>query len=312
MQAKKPLLLRILFIFFFTICTGFIAGFLSRFFVSKDAGLAGGAIVLFYVLAGLIIGLVLSIFLLRILRLQPFKIVTAVVSLLGVMALVLFGLRINESQQRMDEQRAASEEFYRTHQPTAPVAEPLDAQDPIGLGLVTVPHPNSTIVIYYDHSPSQLALPDDSIVINMMDALEPLKHIPQGVKPRHLKLDYQLFYLTAIKKEARFIEVVKNEETGSTMWLPTDQIKLISWPSFLLNAHTVSSKYPQDYLVREEPANHAPPRPDVTTNDMLRPVKIEGHWIYVEIVNEDYESKGHGWLRWRTAQELLVNYSLLS
>ena len=312
MQAKKPLLLRILFVFFFTICTGFIAGFLSRFFVSKDAGLAGGAIVLFYIIAGLIIGLVLSLILLRILRLQPFKILTAVVSLLGITALVLFGLRMNESQQRMDEQRAASEEFYRTHQPTAPVADPIDTLDPIGLGVVTVPQPKSTIAIYYHNNPSQLALPDDSIVINMTDALEPLKHIPPDVKPRHLKLDYQLFYLTAIKRAGRFIEVIKDEETGSTMWLPTDQVKLIPWSSFLLNAHAVASKYPQDYVVREEPANHAPPLADVTSNDLLRPVKIEGHWIYVEIVNEDYESKGHGWLRWRTAQELLVNYSLLS
>ena len=312
MISKKPLLLRILFVFFFTICAGFLGGFLSKYFVSKDAGLAGGAIVLFYVLIGLVIGLILAFFIMRIIRPQLFKYITGIVSTLGVLGLVLFGLRMSETQKERDAQRAASEEFYQTHKPTAPEANSSTAEDPIGMGVITLKTGVSKLDLYKSDNIEQLDTPYDKIVIDLNNSVQPIIQIPGNVKPRHIKLDYQIFYMTAVKQSGPFIEVIGNEDEGSTCWIKSNQVKLLTWPEFLLSVFSVESKYPQDYLVREEPMNHSTPINHVTSDHILRPVKVQGEWILVEIMNSGLESEGKGWIRWRTQEELLIDYNLLS
>ena len=44
----------------------------------------------------------------------------------------------------------------------------------------------------------------------------------------------------------------------------------------------------------------------------MKPIKIKNNWMYVSLVNDNYEVVGKCWIQWRTKYQILITYSLLS
>ena len=76
----------------------FIAGWVDA---GKGQGLAGGAIVLSYGVVGAIIGLLLSVFIVR-LRMKSLKMISAVATLLLVCLIIAIGLKSRKNISKVD------------------------------------------------------------------------------------------------------------------------------------------------------------------------------------------------------------------
>ena len=44
----------------------------------------------------------------------------------------------------------------------------------------------------------------------------------------------------------------------------------------------------------------------------MRPLKIENEWMYVELIDDDFNALGNGWIRWTKEGKMLISYNLLS
>ena len=47
-------------------------------------------------------------------------------------------------------------------------------------------------------------------------------------------------------------------------------------------------------------------------NYFLKPVEVMDEWIRVDILDNNFEKKSDGWIRWRQGNRLLITYNLLS
>jgi hypothetical protein len=64
----------------------------------------------------------------------------------------------------------------------------------------------------------------------------------------------------------------------------------------------------QEVLVK--PLNHA--GTVQTAYSFMRPVRIKQDWIFVHLLNQDFNKVGKGWIKWYSDEQLLIKYSLLS
>lgn len=92
----------ILFVFFSAITGSFSAMMLSRFFIPKSNGLAGGAEVLGYGIFGLIAGLVLALLLKNRMKLGTLKLATLVLALGSIAAVFWVGIKVNADKTPVD------------------------------------------------------------------------------------------------------------------------------------------------------------------------------------------------------------------
>ena len=173
---------------------------MSPIFLAKNPSLAGGALVLMYGVFGLVLGLITSLFLMNRLGDKTFKILTASLSILGIAGLIWLFTKISESNKKMAEQRAESEEFYRTHKPTA-MAEPVPEVDhngmienqEFGLGMAT-PHFGELKDLPFYNNPTQSdqVVVADKVTFKSTDHGPEIATAPPYLVPHHLKMDYQI------------------------------------------------------------------------------------------------------------------------
>jgi hypothetical protein len=44
----------------------------------------------------------------------------------------------------------------------------------------------------------------------------------------------------------------------------------------------------------------------------MRPLKIQYDWMFVTLIDDDFEEVGKGWIRWQKDGNMLITYNLLS
>tara|TARA_R110002020_G_scaffold138817_1_gene309317 strand:+ start:659 stop:1345 length:687 start_codon:yes stop_codon:yes gene_type:complete len=132
---------------------------------------------------------------------------------------------------------------------------------------------------------------------------------PTWFQPIHDKLDYAIFYLKLKRLGRDYFEVIVNETTGKTAYVSRESGQAILWPEFLLNIHSVEF-ISDTQKVFDNPniksAGRSYDRP------FFRSRYIEGDWMEVEILDDDFKVIGRGWIRWKENGKLLINYNLLS
>ena len=320
MSAKASPVVKVIFVIMSTICCGFLAMKASPLFIPKGAGLAGGVMVLMYGIIGLIIGLILSLIFKNKLNASVLKIVTGVLSLIGIAGLIWLFMKIKESQKKTAEQVAKTEEFYRTHKPkkqTAPLQQGTNdgktENAEFGLGMAA---PNfselKTLHFYGNPTMTDNVVANDSVTFSTSTNGPEIATAPPYLVPQHLKMDYQIFYFLVKSQTRDHYEVVVNKKNGQTTWVSKVEVKFKSWPDFLLNVFAVEPMNWNDNLVRIKPMSHASPIQTVTEENILSPIQIKDDWIQVDIMDKNHKSIGKGWLKWRSESALLIDYSLLS
>ena len=304
---------KIVFILLSSLVFAILAMMLSRFFIPKDVGLAGGAIVMFYGLFGLVIGLVASLIGRNRLPIKFLQTSNAIFALF----LLVCGVRIYQHIASSKAEVKKRQERYQHLKPTPTALPiPLPNQATMSIGMAQVPLQIGQSIYFYhkpqaDQLPEQLS-PIDSITFKETTNGIDIATAPPWLVPERLKLDYQIFHFIVMAQHRSFLEVVVNKTNGQTAWVSKSQLNYQDWSSFLLG---VSSIQPLDWdnnPLRTKPLTHAPPLLEIDSQYRLQPLTIEGNWMEVKILDHQHQATGKGWLRWCSNTELLIMYDLLS
>ncbi len=304
---------KIVFILFSSLVFAILAMMLSRFFIPKNVGLAGGAMVLFYGLFGLILGLVTGLLLRNRLSIIFLQVSNAVCALFLILCSVKIYQQIAMSKAEAQEQRAR----YQHLKPT-PTAQPIPVTDQVemGIGIAQV-HLQAGQSIYFYNKPQDNQLPEqlspiDSVTFQEASHGIDIATAPPWLVPERLKLDYQIFHLLVKAQHRSYLQVVVNKTNGQTAWISRSQVIYQDWSSFLLGVSSIQPLDWENNPLRAKPLTHASPLLNIDSQYILQPLTIKGNWIEVSILDRDRLASGKGWLRWRSNTELLIIYDLLS
>ena len=304
---------KIVFILFSSLVFAILAMMLSRFFIPKNVGLAGGAMVLFYGLFGLIVGLVASLVLRNRLSIKFLRLSNAVCALFLIICGVKIYQHIALSKAEVQKRKVG----YQLLKPT-PTAQPIPSSDQIemGIGMAQV-HLNAGQSVYFYNKPTDNQLreqlsPIDSVTFRETAHGIDIASAPPWLVPEKLKLDYQIFHFLVKAQHQSYLQVVVNKTNGKTVWMSRSQLHYQDWSSFLLGASAIQPLDWDNNPLRIKPLTHAPPLLDIDAQSILQPLTIEGHWMEVKILDHYHQEIGKGWLRWRSDTKLLITYDLLT
>lgn len=148
-----------------------------------------------------------------------------------------------------------------------------------------------------------------------------LDSVPSWFAPEFFSLDDGKAKITlrCIRRDENWCQVVVNNKTGEVKWmeLGTD-IVFSDWSAFYLsmNAVEIVSGTPQLY---EKPNAKSKPvliktKEEAGCRQIIRPLKLQGNWMYVEVTERDAElketGKRQGWIRWRDSEKPLIIYNV--
>lgn len=189
------------------------------------------------------------------------------------------------------------------------------SEETMGLGFFKPDFINAKVLYFYSYPVTEKLvsehIPIDSLGfgINKTGGID-ISYAPPWLMPEHLKLDYEIFYFKIMSLTKDFAEVMVNDVTENTMFLARNSGNVILWPDFLLQVHSVGFLKDKKQIVRVKPLSYAG---EINkTFEIMKPVLIKEEWMQVEMFDENYESIGKGWIQWRSGNELLIDYSLLS
>ncbi len=281
----------------------------------KNQGLAGSAIVLGY---GVISGFVAFIAAIVTARLVKENLVILLNKIFAALFLLLIALFIYRFQTRQDALNLRTQPTSGQASSTTPTAyAQTNAGDdfpPMGLGMAAPMYYENRVVYFYGdlnlEKPVSDHMPTDSLVFERRETGFELASAPPWFVPAHLKLDYNMLFLHVVSLQAEFIEVMVNETDGQTAFMDRFKFDVRFWPEFLLTINSVEQLYPQDYPVRVKPLSHG--APVSTQYTFLKPLRISSHWMEVELLDERFQSRDKGWIKWQENGKLLITYSLLS
>lgn len=313
---KKTTLSIVLFVLLASIAGFFTGAFISPLFMPEYPGLAGGAMVLGYAALGMFIGLFAGIVLWRFLEPGQLKWLNRILGVL-CLAVVLW-----LSYRYVNRERASGEfpsEVSQNSKPPVPAPSTVPPVDPVvppedvvsaGVGMARLIIQAGRRIYFYPNATAKV--PSDSLIFSKGPYHLIVDESSSPIKPEHLKLDYQICFFRAKSAENNRLEVVINKQDGQTAWVRKEQMDLLPWPMFLTSIHSVE---PTDWgtnPVRMSPDDDAALLPNLGPNHILEAKSRSGDWLNVVVSDENYQTVGRGWIRWRKNNELVLKYNLLS
>ena len=312
MKLLKPTNL----LFYFLSVINFI--FIGIFFAvatdaAKGQGLAGGAIVLGYgVIAGagaLIVSILMAYYLEEKVVILLNKILGILLSLFIIVVAIRFFTREQKEEYKSPKRQVT---------PTAAASFVADInqneKSKMGLGMAAPNFYQNNVLYFYDNPNLEKAIndnaPTDSVVFKQTEIGFEISQAPPWFVPANLKMDYEILYLRVVSIQYDFIEVVVNETNDQTSFIDRNKSKILFYPEFLLSVGSIEPIHKQDNLVRIKPISHS--SPVNAEYNFLRPIRIKQEWIYVELLNNEFNPNGRGWIRWNKDGYLIIRYSLLS
>jgi hypothetical protein len=313
---KKITLSVVLFVVLLSIAGFFAGAFMSPLFMPEYPGLAGGAMVLYYAVLGMAIGLITGIVLWRFFEPAQIKWLNRVAGVACLAVLLWLTYRYITRERASGEFPSESPKVTKPAPPPPSTVPPV-MPDPVledavsaGLGMGK-PLMEPGRVIYFYEMP-EARTPSDSLIFSDGPYHLIVDEASSPILPEHLKLDYQMCFFLVKSKTGKRLEVVINKQNGQTAWVGTEQMDLLPWPMFLTSIHSVEPTNWSTNPVRMSPDDGADVVPKLTPDHILEAKSRSGDWLNVVISDKNYQTVGRGWIRWRKNGELLLNYNLLS
>ncbi|MFD1163235.1 hypothetical protein [Hwangdonia seohaensis] len=292
----------------------------------KGQMLAGGAIVFGYGVIGAFIGLCLALVLAYNLKRHFIIKINVLLALIIATSFAYFTIKYQKRQKEKEQQKM---EQQKTKRPTAPVENKtaktiamvaknnsaIKPKSHMGLGMFTPNfHENKTLYFYGNLTQGksvQEHTPIDSITFKQLEyGGFDIATAPPWLVPDHLKLDYDMLYFKVQSISHDFIEVTVNTTNNQTGFVDRYAGKLMYWPEFLLGINSVEFPNPEIHNIFTRPFEEA--GTINTPYSFMRPLKIKDEWMYVALLDYNFNMKGHGWIRWKKDGKMLIIYSLLS
>ena len=137
-----------------------------------------------------------------------------------------------------------------------------------------------------------------------------ISYAPPWFVPHHLKPDYDMLYFKVVGVSRDFAEVIVNKFTGRKAYVNQHAGKMIFWPDFLLQVHSVEMLPDHQQPVRVKPLDYAG---EVNLPHVfMKAVLVKDLWMKVQLQDDHFREVGEGWIKWRDENGLLIRYSLLS
>lgn len=310
--------MKILFVLICALSGFFIGAFIGATTLSQGSGLAGPAIVLGYGLVGGICGLLLSAFIVGKLNRKFLMRLIIILALLNLIPIGWMAYRfLSETNQTRPEEpvkRTPTEIKGSVLSVFSGInSKTFDAPVP-GLGMAKPDFYNKSVLYFYSPNLEKPVLehtPSDSIVFAQTEHHQfDITYAPPWFYPEHLKLDYDILYLKILSLGREWIEVEVNQQTGLSSWISSSDAEVILWPEFLLRVFSIENSDLQNNPLRIKPLTHAS-EVQLKEYEFMTPVLIKDNWIKVELLDNDLNRLGEGWLMWRDSQNLLIGYYLL-
>ncbi len=191
---------------------------------------------------------------------------------------------------------------------------PRKQQHSMGLGMVKPDFYENSVLYFYNNPSTSKPIPEqvasDSLVFKRSETGVTISYAPPWFAPSHSKMGYGVLFMRAVSISSEFAEIVVNEFTGQTAYISRHACQLQFWPDFLLSCNSVEPLSRGDNLVRVKPLAHA--SLVATSYAFLKPIRVSGQWMYVELLSDDFKPRGLGWIKWRGNGNLTITYSLFS
>lgn len=296
----------------------------------KGQMLAGGTIVVGYGVIGAFIGFCVSLFAAFKAQRDVIIKINIILALIIIASFTYFTIKYQKHQQEKFQNKPPRIEQPKAKEATSTAEEAVQSKpmallmdsaiktqaEPImGLGMFAPNfYKNKTLYFYGNVTqgkPVQEHTPIDSITFKQLEyGGFDIATAPPWLVPDHLKLDYDMLHFKVKSISHDFIEVVVNTTNNQTSFVDRYSGKLQYWPEFLLGVHSVEFPEPSKYNVYVKPLDHA--GTIATPYSFMRPIKIQNEWMYVELIDDVFNKKGNGWIRWTKEGKILITYNLLS
>jgi hypothetical protein len=311
----KGIFMKALFVIFSLTGGFFFGALIGSATVYKAAGLAGGATVFIYGIAGIIIALILTLVFFNKMKPVLLKRITIILIILNIIYISWIIVRIQASLPEQEPQQKPPLEQ------TEPVITPVmfllpqkNEQTEMGLGMAKPDFYNKRVLYFYSPNLEKSVLehtPADSIVFTQTEHHHyDISYAPPWFYPEHLKMDYEILYMKVLTFSREWIEVEVNRETGLSSWISASDVEVLFWPEFLLTVFSIENLDPHENLLRIKPLSHASEF-HIKEYEFLSPVMIKDSWIKVNLMDDDFNKVGEAWLQWHSDRKLLIDYSLL-
>jgi hypothetical protein len=304
---------RLLFYFLSAICLFFaglyFAGFTGQ---AEGQGLAGGAIVLFYGIVSGGIGFFASILFGRQFSIQYLKKINLLLGVILILFLAMAGYLILQKKDKRESGKAPV--------PTS-VPVPLFVKDiastevtgQAGIGFFK-PHFFELDKLFFYNRPDfnhsiLEQTPQDSITFELTEnGGFQISTAPPWLSPVHYKPDYELLLFSVLGMSNDFLAVVVNEEDGLVRYIDRKSGEFITWSDFLLQVNSIEPLQPENPSLKVKPLDHSS---DMNEEfDFLKPLLVQGDWVYCTLLRDDLTENGKAWLRWKNHHQVLITYSI--
>ena len=129
---------------------------------------------------------------------------------------------------------------------------------------------------------------------------------PKHIVPLFFKPDYDIFYMVCLERQKAYYKVLS--ATGDIYFVPKAEAKFVSWAKFVRNTTGVSNLNWELNPLQEAPSEKSKMIRIKDKEATYRVINVKGDWI--EIQNE-HNAHEKGWIRWRKADNLLIEVYLL-
>lgn len=301
-----------------------VGGFFVQFSgAAEGKGLVAGAIVLVYGLIFAFTALVASLFFVHY---SNHKLIVFANKLLLILFIIEVGIITYQVINKVEKHTPTKELPKKVTSPVnmlinASVNNEFDSASqnedelPMGLGFFK-PNFNETAILYFYSFPNLKKPildhpPVDSIGFNKMETGGfDISYAPPWLKPEILKLDYDIFYFKIKSLSNDFAEIIVNKDTRKIMFVARNDGTITFWPDFLLQVNSIEFVAPKEQKIRVKPLSYAS---EVKIPfEFMKPLLVRDEWLLVELLNNNYEYAGKGWVQWKRDNQLLILYSLLS
>ena len=282
-------------------------------------GLAGGAVVFMYGVYSAVLFLIVAVIFCYYADIKRIRFANRIMAVLLAAALVMVTLRYYSMKGNAPDAINSPDDNARTIPVIAKTEFQQSFEDtdsPMGLGFFKPDFFKNPALYFYGEPDFEKSVqkhsPEDSLVFKNLQQYSnyELVYAPPWLLPEQLKLDYDIFYLKVLSLSGDFAEVELNKQTQKTGYIKRDAGEIIYWPDFLLKVFSV--EFPPDEIqkIRFKPDDASS---EVSVQfEFMKPLEVKDDWIRVALTDDDFNTVGKGWIRWRRDRKLLIMYSLLS
>ncbi|CAN5154023.1 hypothetical protein BH09BAC3_BH09BAC3_16820 [soil metagenome] len=193
------------------------------------------------------------------------------------------------------------------------------SQVSIGIGIVWIEFDGPATIEFY-RTPEDNTYSKRLVIFNdpVIDGLN-LKDYPKHKKwlqPEVMRLDYYHFNFRCKSETEKWLEVIVNNEDGSTLWVKrSEQTKFQPWKEYLMSMFGIKRLNARAQGIYDA-ADESSKKVASQGKDCFRIKEMRGDWVEI-FSSDECDTKKRteiksAWIKWKEGDKILIEYSTTS